>query len=498
MLGDRRSNSLFTDRASTTAPGAKPEQAEVHNISFEESTGRAIFAESKVAPKASDVFFAPKEKGIPFNEVLEQVQSFLSGSYAGLIIDDSEDAKAQMKRRIARFIQEKRMAVDGMTQDELVDALYTEMAEYGFLTKYIFADGIEEIDVNSWRDIEIQYSDGRTVKLDEHFDSPEHAANVVRRMLQNSGKVLDNASPIITSRLARNIRVSVIKTPVLDEDAGVAASIRIVNPRNLTKEDFVKSGTATDEMLDFLSACLRYGVSICVAGATSSGKTTAAGWLLSTIPDRKRIFTIEDGSRELQLVRERDGKVVNSVVHTQTRDSENERQRIDQIALLDIALRFNPDIICVGEMRGPEANAAQEAARVGIAVLTTIHSNSSEGTYRRMVSLCKRAVDTPDDTLMGYVTEAYPIVVYCRQLENKERRITNISECEILPDGTRKLHKLYEYEITENRLEGDRFIIEGQHRKCEEMSGSLQRRFIENGMPRSELEAFLQRKEVTA
>lgn len=228
-------------------------------------------------------------------------------------------------------------------------------------------------------------------------------------MLQNSGKVLDNASPIITSRLAKNIRISVIKTPVLDEDAGVAASIRIVNPRNLSKADFVQSGTATEEMLDFLSACLRYGVSICVAGATSSGKTTVAGWLLSTIPDRKRIFTIEDGSRELQLIRERDGMVTNSVVHTQTRDSENERQRIDQIALLDIALRFNPDIICVGEMRGPEANAAQEAARVGIAVLTTIHSNSSEGTYRRMVSLCKRAVDTPDDTLMGYVTEAYPI-----------------------------------------------------------------------------------------
>ncbi len=167
----------------------------------------------------------------------------------------------------------------------------------------------------------------------------------------------------------------------------------------------------------------------------------------------------------------------------QNRDSENERQRIDQIALLDIALRFNPDIICVGEMRGPEANAAQEAARVGIAVLTTIHSNSSEGTYRRMVSLCKRAVDTPDDTLMGYVTEAYPIVVYCRQLENKQRRITNISECEILPDGSRRLHKLYEYHITDNHLEDDHFIIEGEHRKCEEISESLRRRFIENGMP---------------
>lgn len=100
--------------------------------------------------------------------------------------------------------------------------------------------------------------------------------------------------------------------------------------------------------------------------------------------------------------------------------------------------------------------------------------------------------------LMGYVTEAYPIVVYCRQLENKERRITNISECEILPDGSRRLHKLYEYNITENRLEGDRFIIEGHHQKCEEMSESLQRRFIENGMPCGELEQFIQRKEETA
>ena len=496
MLGDKRSNSLFaTPEQAKPHNVAKQESPAVHDISFEEATGRELFADRKVAPKASDVFFSSRENH-SFSDVLSQVQGYLSGKYASVITDTGADTKEQMKRLITRYLQDNRLAVEGMGNMELVDALYTEMAEYGFLTKYIFGEGIEEIDINSWKDIEVQYSDGRNEKLSEHFDSPEHAANVVRRMVQSSGKVLDNASPVLTSRLAKNIRVAVIKSPVLDDDAGVAASIRIVNPRNLSKEDFVESGTATDEMMDFLSVCLRYGVSICVAGATSSGKTTVAGWLLSTIPDNKRIFTIEDGSRELQLIRERDGKVVNSVIHTQTRDSENERQRIDQIALLDIALRFNPDIICVGEMRGPEANAAQEAARVGVAVLTTIHSNSSEGTYRRMVSLCKRAVDTPDDTLMQYVTEAYPIVVYCRQLENKQRRITNISECEILPDGSRQLRRLYEYQITENRLEGDRFIVEGEHHCCEDMSPGLQKRFIENGMPRTALEQFLHKKEV--
>ena len=48
---------------------------------------------------------------------------------------------------------------------ELVDAIYSEMAEFGFLTRYIYADGIEEININSWRDIEVQYSDGRSEKL---------------------------------------------------------------------------------------------------------------------------------------------------------------------------------------------------------------------------------------------------------------------------------------------------------------------------------------------
>ena len=51
--------------------------------------------------------------------------------------------------------------------------------------------------------------------------------------------------------------------------------------------------------------------------------------------------------------------------------------------------------------------------------------------------------------------------------------------------------------ISEYRLEGVRFIIEGHHQKCEEMSESLQRRFIENGMARSELEQFIQREEAT-
>lgn len=383
---------------------------------------------------------------------------------------------------IRRLVDESLVAGEVQQMD-----LYTEMAEFSFLTKYIFGTGIEEIDINSWKDIEVQYSDGRCEKMEEHFESPEHAINVIRRMLHVSGIVLDNASPAVLGHLSKNIRIAVLKTPLVDEDVGIAASIRIVNPQSLKKSDFVDGGTATDEMLDFLAECLRYGISICVAGATSSGKTTLAGWLLTTIPDNKRIFTIENGSRELALVREKDGKVTNSVIHTLTRFSENEKQNIDQDMLLDMALRFNPEIICVGEMRSSEAYTAQESARTGHTVLTTIHSNSCESTYSRMRTLCKRKYDMDDEVLMDLVTEAFPIVVFTKQLENKKRRLMEIMECEITPDGKRHFNSLFRYEITENRVEGDKFIINGTHKKVCGISESLKKRFLENGMPREVL-----------
>lgn len=81
MLGERRSNSLFVP-AAPAEPERNPEQAEVHDISFEERTGRSLFAETATAPRASELFFAPQEKGVTFAEALSQVQGYLSETYA--------------------------------------------------------------------------------------------------------------------------------------------------------------------------------------------------------------------------------------------------------------------------------------------------------------------------------------------------------------------------------------------------------------------------------
>jgi len=93
-----------------------------------------------------------------------------------------------------------------------------------------------------------------------------------------------------------------------------------------------------------------------------------------------------------------------------------------------------------------------------------------------------------DEALMKLVTEAFPIIVFAKQLDDKKRKVMEILECEICPDGKRKYHSLFRYDIKENKREDDRSVIIGEHVKCEPVSESLKNRFISNGMPGAELE----------
>jgi pilus assembly protein CpaF len=424
--------------------------------------------------------------------VLKEVQEYISTKYSSLISDRAEEQREQIKSYISKYLIDYSLGVDGYSFEGLVDRLYSEMAEFSFLTKYLFAKDVEEININLWKDIKITYANGDIIPADEHFNSPEHAVDVVRRLLHKSGMILDHSQPIVRGHLANNIRITVFGNPVTDRDKGISASIRIVNPQKLEREDFIKNGTSTAEMLDFLALVLRYGVSICVTGATSSGKTTLMSWLLTTIPDEKRIFTIENGCREFDLMKEdEDGNVINNVIHTVTRYSDDEKQNIDQEKLLEFALTSNPDIICVGEMKSAEAFAAQEAARTGHAVVTTTHANSCEATYPRMVTLCKQKYDINDQTLYNLVTEAFPIVMFAKKLEDKTRKIMEITECEILPDGSRKIRTLFRFNVNENQESGEGVKVIGKYEKVSDISESLKKRLLENGMPRKTLARFL-------
>ena len=89
------------------------------------------------------------------------------------------------------YLNDYSLGVEGMSHEELIDKLYTEMAEFSFLTPYLFANDVEEININSWKDVKITYADGRVVPTKERFQTPQHAVDVIRRLLHKSGMILD-------------------------------------------------------------------------------------------------------------------------------------------------------------------------------------------------------------------------------------------------------------------------------------------------------------------
>ena len=429
-------------------------------------------------------------KNIDFWTLLKMTQEYISSHYAAVLTDKAK--LSQLKAYIDKYLRDNDFQVDDMPNQELIDRLYCEMAQYSILTPFLGSPNLEEINVNGWDDIALTLLDGTIVKLKEHFHSPQHAVDIIKRLLHHSGMIIDNATPMSQGHLPGNTRITALKEPIVDEDRGIAVSIRLLHPQRVTLQNLVETEFATREMVDFLCMCIRYGVPFVIAGATSSGKTTLLNAIMSSIPDNKRVFTIESGSRELSLVRRgEDARVINNTVHTLSRPSDNPAYDITQEDLVIASLRFNPDVVCIGEMRDVECYSAVEASLTGHTVVSTVHAGPGSAAHMRIALLCQRRFPINFQTSLMQAGQAFPIVVYCHKLENNTRKCMDISECIINAAGEREYNCLYNFAITRNTIENEEFVIEGQFHKPNMMSDSLRRRLIQYGVPQNELNRFL-------
>ena len=116
---------------------------------------------------------------------------------------------------------------------------------------------------------------------------------------------------------------------------------------------------------------------VVVTGPTGSGKSTTLATLIDHINKNRKdhIITIED---PIEFVHENKGCLVNQrEVHTHTRSFKD---------ALRAALREDPDIVLVGEMRDLETIAiAVETAETGHLVFGTLHTTTAPSTVDRII-----------------------------------------------------------------------------------------------------------------
>lgn len=129
----------------------------------------------------------------------------------------------------------------------------------------------------------------------------------------------------------------------------------------------------------FGELCLRSSGIILIAGSTGSGKSTTLGAMVNTInvKQRKHILTLEDPIEILH-----DSK--NSMISQREIDAVNEGFG----PALRSALRENPDVIVVGEIRDADtAQTAINAALTGHLVISTVHISNTVQSVERIINL---------------------------------------------------------------------------------------------------------------
>jgi pilus assembly protein CpaF len=193
-------------------------------------------------------------------------------------------------------------------------------------------------------------------------------------------KKLDEHNPILHAQLPDGSRLAAVIPPVVRP--APALTIRKFPSRHFTVDDLIARGTLTQPLAEFLGSQIRNGKTLLISGGTSTGKTTVLRALASAIPEDQRIVVIEDTS-ELHL-----HKPNLLAVECQT---DTFKTNITFDDLLKSALRWRPDRIILGEVRGIEARTLLDSLNTGHSgSLATIHANSAEKALHRFANLVMR------------------------------------------------------------------------------------------------------------
>lgn len=231
-------------------------------------------------------------------------------------------------------------------KEELRNRIYNSIKKLDILQELLENPDITEIMVNGKDNIFYEKS-GYIEKWNKHFDSEQKLADIAQRIAAMSNRMVNEACPIIDTRLEDGSRVNIVLPPVAMD--GPVITIRKFYDKPLTIDRLIELGSITEEAAYFLEKLVKSRYNIFISGGTGSGKTTFLNVLSDYIPDDERVITIED-SAELQLHN------IKNLVRLEARMANSEGNNAVAIRdLIKSSLRMRPDRIVVGEVRGAEA-----------------------------------------------------------------------------------------------------------------------------------------------
>ena len=280
---------------------------------------------------------------------------------------------------------------------------------------------------------------GMLTKTAITFDDDDHVLRIIDRIILPLGRRVDPDNPTVDARLPDGSRVNAVIRPVAID--GPSITIRKFRKDKLSAEQLIEYGSLTQNMAEFIRACVIARLNVVISGGTGSGKTTLLNVLSGYIPENERIITIEDAA-ELQLQQDHILRMETKVANVDGTGSVTIRD------LVRNSLRMRPDRIVVGEVRGGEALDMLQAMNTGHdGSLTTLHANSPRDALSRLETLVLMSgVELPLKVVRQQISSAVDLIIQVTRLKDGARKVTAITEVAGMEGDTMVLTDIFKFE----------------------------------------------------
>ena len=352
-------------------------------------------------------------------------------------------SREQNDEEVCRFIEKeveeysRKNLLTLKEREQLEHLLFNSLRKYDAIQELLEDPEVTEIMINGASRIFYEKK-GKLFRAQTHFSSEQKLGDVIQQMAGNSNRMVNEASPIVDTRLADGSRVNIVLSPISID--GAAVSIRKFPQTPILMEDLIRIESITEEAAAFLKVLVMAGYNIFISGGTGSGKTTFLNALSQYIPREERIITIED-SAELRLVDKP------NLVRLETRNQMFEG--VKQITIRDLirtALRMRPERIVVGECRGEEALDMLQAMNTGHdGSLSTGHANSCRDMMSRLETMVLMGMELPLTAIRSQIASGLDILVHLGRMRDKSRKVLTITEVTGMQEGEIVLKDLYRY-----------------------------------------------------
>jgi archaeal flagellar protein FlaI len=205
--------------------------------------------------------------------------------------------------------------------------------------------------------------------------------NLIIKLTHLSGKHISTAFPVLDAMLPGKDRLAATFRREVSPKGG-SFSIRRFREEPFSIVELIELGTLNEEIAAYFWLLIENRMTIVVIGGTGAGKTSTLNALASLVKPAMKIVTVE----EIPEINLRHDNWVQLVSRESYGLGAYKTGEVTLFELVKTSLRYRPDYIVVGEIRGEEAFVLFQALATGHGGLTTLHADSLAYTVKRLTS----------------------------------------------------------------------------------------------------------------